>query len=182
MTGPVENSGCPDTDADKDGIVDRLDNCPDEAGTEKNHGCKAKQLVVITKDQLKILDQVHFVTGSAKLARTSNALLDNIARVMLAHLEIWKVKVEGYTDNVGKPDRNQKLSEDRAQSVVDYLVKKGVAPERLQAIGHGQDNPIGDNKTAKGRGANRRVEFNIVSDDSSAAAPAPAGPVTTPKK
>ena len=74
--------------------------------------------------------------------------------------------------------------------MVDYLVKKGVAPERLQAIGHGQDNPIGDNKTAKGRGANRRVEFNIVSDDSSAAAPAPAsapapapaGPVTTPKK
>jgi len=188
VAGPVENGGCPDTDADKDGIVDRLDNCPDEAGTEANHGCKAKQLVVITKDQLKILDQVHFVTGSAKLAKTSNALLDNIARVMLAHLEIWKVKVEGYTDNVGKPDKNQKLSEDRAQSVVDYLVKKGVAPERLQGIGHGQDNPIGDNKTAKGREANRRVEFNIVSEEGTvsapapAAAPAPAGPVTTPKK
>jgi outer membrane protein OmpA-like peptidoglycan-associated protein len=164
VSGPVENGGCPDTDADKDGVVDRLDNCPDEAGTEANHGCKAKQLVVITKDQLKILDQVHFVTGSAKLAKTSNTLLDNIARVMLAHLEIWKVKVEGYTDNVGKPDKNQKLSEDRAQSVVDYLVKKGVAPERLQAIGHGQDSPIGDNKTAKGREANRRVEFNIVNE------------------
>ena len=183
VAGPIENGGCPDTDADKDGIPDRLDNCPDEAGTAANHGCKAKQLVVITKDQLKILDQVHFVTGSAKLAKSSNALLDNIARVMLAHLEIWKVKVEGYTDNVGKPDKNQKLSEDRAYSVVDYLVKKGVAPERLQAIGHGQENPIGDNKTAKGREANRRVEFNIVQDDS-ATAPAPAqqGPVTTPPK
>jgi outer membrane protein OmpA-like peptidoglycan-associated protein len=186
VAGPVENSGCPDTDADKDGIVDRLDNCPDEAGTEANHGCKGKQLVVITKDQLKILDQVHFATGTAKLTRASNPLLDNIARVMQAHLEIWKVKVEGYTDNVGKADRNQKLSQDRAQSVVAYLVKKGVAPERLEAIGHGQDNPIDDNKTAKGRAANRRVEFNIVSEDAAAApaaapAPAPAGPVTAPK-
>ena len=162
--GPVENNGCQDTDGDKDGVVDRLDNCPDEVGTEANHGCKKKQLVVITKDQLKILDQVHFATGTAKLTRASNPLLDNIARVMLAHLEIWKVKVEGYTDNVGKAEKNQKLSEDRAKSVVAYLVKKGVAPERLEAIGHGQDNPIGDNKTSKGRQANRRVEFNIVSE------------------
>jgi outer membrane protein OmpA-like peptidoglycan-associated protein/opacity protein-like surface antigen len=164
VSGPVENSGCPDTDADKDGVVDRLDNCPDEAGTEANHGCKAKQLVVITKDQLKILDQVHFAMGTAKLTKASNPLLDNIARVMLSHLEIWKVKVEGYTDDVGKPEKNLKLSQDRAKAVVDYLVKKGVAPERLEAIGHGQDNPIGDNKTAKGREANRRVEFNIVSE------------------
>jgi outer membrane protein OmpA-like peptidoglycan-associated protein len=162
--GPVENNGCQDTDGDKDGVVDRLDNCPDEVGTEANHGCKKKQLVVITKDQLKILDQVHFATGTAKLTRASNPLLDNIARVMLAHLEIWKVKVEGYTDNVGKAEKNQKLSEDRAKAVVAYLVKKGVAPERLEAIGHGQDSPIGDNKTSKGRAANRRVEFNIVSE------------------
>jgi outer membrane protein OmpA-like peptidoglycan-associated protein len=107
---------------------------------------------------------VHFATGTAKLTKASNPLLDNIARVMLAHLEIWKIKVEGYTDNVGKADKNQKLSQDRAKAVVDYLVKKGIAPERLEAIGHGQDNPIGDNKTAKGREANRRVEFNIVSE------------------
>ena len=166
VPGPVENDGCPDTDKDGDGVVDRLDNCPDEPGTAENHGCKKKQLVAITKDQLKILDQVRFQTGSAKLLPVSRALLDNIARVMLAHLEIWKVKVEGYTDNVGKPERNQKLSQDRAQSVVDYLVKTGkIAPERLEAIGHGQDNPIGDNATAKGREANRRVEFNIVSQD-----------------
>jgi outer membrane protein OmpA-like peptidoglycan-associated protein/opacity protein-like surface antigen len=164
VAGPVENGGCPDSDADKDGIVDRLDNCPDEPGTEANHGCKAKQLVVLTKDQLKILDQVHFAIGTAKLAKVSSPLLDNIARVMAAHLEIWKVKVEGYTDDVGKAEKNQKLSQDRANAVVEYLVKKGVAPERLEAVGHGQDSPIGDNKTAKGREANRRVEFNIVNE------------------
>jgi outer membrane protein OmpA-like peptidoglycan-associated protein len=162
--GPVENNGCPDTDGDGDGIVDRLDNCPEEKGTEKNHGCKAKQLVVITKTQLQILDQVKFVTGSAKLSPASNKLLDNIARVLLAHLEIWKVKVEGHTDNVGDPAKNLKLSQDRAASVVAYLVKKGVAPERLEAIGHGDTKPIEDNSTPKGRAQNRRVEFNIVNE------------------
>jgi outer membrane protein OmpA-like peptidoglycan-associated protein len=162
--GPVENSGCPDTDGDADGVVDRLDNCPEEKGDVKNQGCKAKQLVIITKDQLKILDQVKFVTGSAKLSPASNKLLDNIARVLLAHLEIWKVKVDGHTDNVGKPEKNLKLSQDRAQSVVNYLVKKGVAPERLEATGYGDTKPVEDNATAKGKAQNRRVEFNIVNE------------------
>jgi outer membrane protein OmpA-like peptidoglycan-associated protein len=162
--GPMENNGCPDTDGDGDGIVDRLDNCPEEKGTEKNQGCKTKQLVVITKDQLKILDQVKFVTGSAKLSGASNKLLDNIARVLLSHLEIWKVKVEGHTDNVGNSEKNLKLSQDRAASVVAYLVKKGVAPERLEAVGHGDAKPIEDNSNAKGRAQNRRVEFNIVNE------------------
>lgn len=162
--GAVENNGCPDTDGDGDGIVDRLDNCPEEKGIEKNRGCKAKQLVVITKNQLQILDQVKFVTGSAKLSPASNKLLDNVARVLLAHLEIWKVKVEGHTDNVGKSEKNLKLSQDRAQSVVNYLVKKGVAPERLEAVGHGDTKPLEDNATAKGRTQNRRVEFNIVNE------------------
>ncbi|HEY5928173.1 MAG TPA: OmpA family protein, partial [Kofleriaceae bacterium] len=162
--GPVENNGCADTDKDGDGIVDRLDNCPDEKGTEKNRGCKAKQLVVITKNQLQILDQVKFVTNSAKLSPASNKLLDNIARVLLAHLEIWKVKVEGHTDNVGNPEKNLKLSQDRAASVVAYLVKKGVAPERLEAAGHGDTKPIEDNAKPKGRAQNRRVEFNLVNE------------------
>jgi outer membrane protein OmpA-like peptidoglycan-associated protein len=162
--GPVENTGCPDTDSDGDGVVDRLDNCPEEKGDAKNQGCKAKQLVVITKDQLKILDQVKFVTGSAKLSPASNKLLDNIARVLLNHNEIAKIKIEGHTDNVGKPEKNLKLSQDRADSVMKYLLKKGIAPERMEAIGHGDTMPIDDNKTAKGKANNRRVEFNIVNE------------------
>ena len=163
--GPVENAGCPDVDTDKDGIVDRLDNCPNEPGTEANHGCKAKQLVVITKDQLKILDQVKFQTGTAKLSKASNGLLDNIERVLTAHPTIKKLKVDGFTDNVGKAEMNLKLSQDRAEAVVAYLVKKGVAADRLVATGHGEGSPIGDNKTAKGRAENRRVEFNIAADE-----------------
>jgi outer membrane protein OmpA-like peptidoglycan-associated protein len=83
---------------------------------------------------------------------------------MIAHPEIWKVRVEGHTDSVGKPEKNQKLSEGRAASVVAYLVKKGVVPERLEAAGFGDTKPIEDNKTSKGRAANRRVEFNIVNE------------------
>ena len=162
--GPVENNGCPDTDGDGDGIVDRLDNCPEEKGTEKNRGCKTKQLVVIQKDRLQILDQVYFVTGKAKLSKKSNKLLDNMARVLLSHLEIWKVRIEGHTDNVGKPEKNQVLSQARAAAVVAYLVKKGVAPERLEAVGHGDTKPIEDNSTKKGRALNRRVEFHIVNE------------------
>jgi len=162
QVGPAENVGCPDTDGDSDGVVDRLDNCPTEAGTADNHGCKTKQLVVISKDKFELLDKVYFVTGSARLQAKSNKLLDNIARVMTAHPEIVKIKVEGHTDNVGKPEKNLKLSQDRASSVVAYLVKKGVDAARLEAVGHGQDSPVEDNATPKGREANRRVEFNIV--------------------
>ena len=162
--GQVENHGCPDVDSDGDGIVDRLDNCPNEKGSPANQGCKAKQLVVITQTQLKILDQVHFQTGTAKLAPTSRKLLDNIAAIMSSHPDIKAIKVEGFTDNVGKRDMNQTLSEARAKSVRDYLVAKGIAGERLLATGHGEDGAIGDNKTAKGREQNRRVEFNIVND------------------
>jgi outer membrane protein OmpA-like peptidoglycan-associated protein len=107
---------------------------------------------------------VKFVTGKSTLSPASNKLLDNIARVLLSHLEIWKVKVEGHTDNVGDAAKNMKLSQDRAQSVVNYLVKKGVAPERLEAVGHGDTKPIEDNSTKKGQAQNRRVEFNIVNE------------------
>ena len=153
-----------DKDSDGDGIVDRLDNCPDEAGVKENFGCpkKKKELVEITKDQLKILDTVRFQTGTAKLSKQSNALLDNIARVMLGHLEIWKVRVDGYTDNVGKDAYNQSLSERRAKIVYDYLTAHGITADRLDGpIGHGEADPVDSNDTADGRARNRRTELQV---------------------
>lgn len=162
QAGPAENAGCPDTDADSDGVVDRLDNCPQEAGAKDNQGCKKKQLVVITKDQLKILDQVYFKTNSAALDKKSNKLLDNMAFVLQAHPEIVKVRIEGHTDDVGDDAKNLKLSQSRAESVVAYLVKAGVAAERFEAIGFGETKPLVEGKSKKARSANRRVEFNVV--------------------
>ena len=80
------------------------------------------------------------------------------------HPEISLVQVEGHTDNVGQPEKNKKLSQDRADSVKAYLVKKGVADARLKAVGFGQEKPAESNDTPAGRDNNRRVEFNLPSN------------------
>ncbi|MBK8010624.1 MAG: OmpA family protein [Deltaproteobacteria bacterium] len=169
--GPIENRGCPDTDTDGDGIVDRLDNCPTEAGTEANRGCARRQLVVIHREKLEILDRVYFETGRAVIMRRSHALLDNLAKVIVAHPDITKIRVEGHTDSAGSEDTNQKLSQKRAESVRAYLESKGVESTRLEAVGYGEAQPISTNRTAAGRAANRRVEFTII-DESVAPTPA----------
>jgi outer membrane protein OmpA-like peptidoglycan-associated protein len=162
--GVVENRGCPDTDRDADTVVDRVDNCPDEKGTPENAGCPKKQLVVITKDKLEILDSVYFKTNKAVIEKKSYPLLDNVAAVLIAHPEIVKVRVEGHTDSQGPDEKNLVLSQKRAQAVVDYLIKKGVPAERLEAVGFGETQPVGDNAFKEGRALNRRVVFKIISE------------------
>jgi outer membrane protein OmpA-like peptidoglycan-associated protein len=162
--GPVETKGCPPPDQDKDGVADAFDNCPNEAGLASNQGCPAqqKQLVVITKTELKILDKVYFDTGKSSIQKRSYALLNQIAQVLTAHAEIKTVQVEGHTDNSGKAEANKALSSARAEAVRVYLVTRGVDGQRLNAVGFGQEKPQMPNDTAKGREANRRVEFNIM--------------------
>ena len=162
QAGPAENRGCPDTDLDEDGVIDRVDNCPDEKGSEKNYGCKEKQLVVITRNQLKILDVVHFETGKARIKSRSHKLLDNVAAVLGKHPEIKRIRVEGHTDDKGDDAFNKDLSQKRAESVRAYLVGKGIGEDRLEATGFGEEKPIAENTSSKGRAQNRRVEFNIV--------------------
>jgi len=72
--------------------------------------------------------------------------------------------VEGHTDSVGSEEMNQKLSENRAQAVRDFLVKQGVQPDNITAAGFGKTRPVADNNTASGRQQNRRVEM-VVSGD-----------------
>lgn len=162
--GPASNKGCPFGDTDKDGVADNIDNCINEPGPVDNQGCPAakKQLVVITAEKLVIKDKVYFDTNKATIQARSNGLLDQIASILVTHTEIRSVQIEGHTDNTGDAAYNRTLSADRAKAVVDYLVKKGVAVERLKPVGFGPDRPAEDNKTPKGREANRRVEFNIL--------------------
>ncbi|HEC09331.1 MAG TPA: OmpA family protein, partial [Acidimicrobiales bacterium] len=72
------------------------------------------------------------------------------------------VAVEGFTDSQGDAAANQRLSEARAQAVVDYLVSQGVSPDVLRASGNGESRPVASNDTAEGRAQNRRIEFNVV--------------------
>jgi outer membrane protein OmpA-like peptidoglycan-associated protein len=165
--GIPEEKGCPAKDDDGDGVPNHLDNCPTVKGPPENQGCpvKEKQLVVITQQQLKILEMVQFQTGKATILPVSNKLLTNVANVINAQKRIKLVEVAGHTDNVGDPVKNQKLSQDRATAVKAFLLKKGVLEGRLRAVGYGQDKPLESNTSSKGREANRRVEFNIVEQD-----------------
>ena len=161
--GTPENNGCPDPDRDGDGVPDRVDNCPDEPGTVENHGCQDAQLVVIGAGQLEILEKVYFKTGSRKLQKRSFALLDNVAKVMNAHPEIEVIRVEGHSDSTGSLKFNMKLSKQRADTVIRYLVGRGkVQKERLISEGFGPTRPlVPDAKTKEELAQNRRVEFHI---------------------
>jgi len=161
--GVIENRGCPDRDRDGDTVVDRVDNCPDEPGTVENHGCREQQLVELRQGQLVILEKIYFRVNSATIDRRSFPLLDQVAAVLNAHPEILKVRVEGHTDSRGADARNLSLSQRRVNSVMTYLVRKGVARGRLEAVGYGETRPVIPNAaTEDEHEANRRVEFVIV--------------------
>ena len=121
--------------------------------------------------QIKILDQVKFKTGSAEIqpGKDSQEVLEAVLKVMKEHPEITKVRIEGHTDNTGTAKINTKLSGDRAASVVKWLVKNGIAADRLTSKGWGPDRPIDSNSTEDGRKNNRRVEFHIESQNNSEA-------------
>jgi OOP family OmpA-OmpF porin len=151
-------------DTDGDGIPDVLDNCPLEKGPVINHGCPMaqRQKVVIREDRIEILEKVQFALGSAVIQRRSFVLLDQVASVLQNHPDLIRVQVEGHTDSTGNPRRNTTLSQARADAVVAYLVKDGVAPSRLVARGLGPSRPLATNATRAGREANRRVEFRVL--------------------
>jgi outer membrane protein OmpA-like peptidoglycan-associated protein len=157
-----KKNGCP-PDTDGDGILDGDDACPTEAGpadpNPKKHGCP---VVHVTDKEIVILEQVQFDTGKATIKKASDPLLEKVAAVFAAHVEITKVEVQGHTDNVGQAGFNRALSQRRAEEVVKALVKRGIAKERLVAKGYGPSVPIADNKTAEGRQENRRVQFSII--------------------
>jgi OOP family OmpA-OmpF porin len=154
VAGVARYQGCPVPDTDGDGVNDEEDKCPTEKGLPENFGCP--KLEAYQFDARK----VQFGTGNANLTKAAKAELDKGAQILKEHPAI-NISIEGYTDNSGTAAGNQKLSEKRAAVVKAYLVKKGISENRMRTSGFGQAKPIADNKTAKGRSANRRVEFKI---------------------
>ncbi len=154
----------PLADRDGDGIPDSEDSCPDQPGPVANYGCPigARQLVIVTASRVDILEQVRFDTGKATIKPQSHKLLDQVAAVLLSHPDLLLVQVEGHTDDRGSALRNIVLAQSRAESVAAYLEGKGVAAERLRAVGFGQGRPIATNTSAGGRAANRRVAFTVL--------------------
>ena len=154
-------TGCPDLDLD--GVIDSLDRCPEVPGTIENAGCpeldETEQALLVDAQQ-----EVQFRTGSAELLPSSRTILDEVIK-LLEKYEVYHLRLKGYTDSVGSSTTNQKLSERRAQACYDYLEEKGISEERMSFTGYGEEDPIGDNKTAAGRKKNRRVEFELYLPD-----------------
>jgi outer membrane protein OmpA-like peptidoglycan-associated protein len=166
--------GCPQADRDGDFVPDGVDACPDQKGAPsvdaKKNGCPG--LVEVRSGQIVILRQIFFAKNKDKIEKKSFPILDAVVATLKTMPQVKKVAVEGHTDNKGKPERNRELSEQRAKSVVAYLVAHGVEASRLEAHGYGPDRPIADNKTGKGRELNRRTDFRILD---------PAAPASQPK-
>ena len=167
--GPPERQGCPVKDTDNDGVVDDRDECPTVKGLVELKGCPETPKepgnggVIVKNCQLKINQQVFFATNKSTIQPKSFKILSEVARTLRAYPQIDRLLIAGHTDN--QPSRkvdNHGLSEDRANAVQRYLVENGgVEPSRLRTKGFGPDQPIDSNDTAKGRAANRRVEFII---------------------
>jgi len=160
--GPKELDGCPDRDGD--GVPDIDDKCPDEPGPAQNDGCPGEAVVEIETERLSLKDAINFDLGKDTIRPDSHKILGEVVNVLKAHPEIRRIRIEGHTDNIGGAAYNKDLSQRRAQSVVNYLVSKGVPRNRLIPVGYGFDRPVATNATALGRAKNRRVEFTILSE------------------
>lgn len=136
---------------------------PFECGETPYVSLKASSggVTVVFDDTRAELTGVTFKAGSAELVpsslKTLNIAIDGLKRNAKANVEI-----EGHTSSEGSEELNQKLSEDRASSVRAYMIKKGISPERVTAVGYGPSRPKADNSTEAGRKANRRIEIRVV--------------------
>ena len=167
--GFEDDDGCPEPDNDHDGIVDSKDKCPFEAetinGVKDDDGCpdRGLALVHVRAGDLVIDDIVRFKPASASLDRTAPPLLQQVAATLRAAASLT-IEIDGHTDDVGSSANNIRLSQKRAETIRAFLIKAGVAANRLVAKGFGPTRPKATNKTAAGREQNRRVEFLILGE------------------
>lgn len=157
VKGVARYQGCPVPDTDGDGVDDEEDKCKDRPGTASNYGCPEIKKEVIDKINYAAKN-VYFNTASAKLLAKSYKPLNDVVAILKAD-ESLLLSIDGHTDAQGNDEYNQKLSENRAKAVKDYLVSKGISESRLTSTGYGETKPVADNNTAAGRAKNRRTEM-----------------------
>ncbi len=158
IAGISKYEGCPIPDSDRDGFNDEVDKCPTVASSI-NNGCPEIKQEVIEKIS-KAAKGINFETNSAVINKSSYADLDNIVS-MLNSEPTYRVDIAGHTDNVGTPENNLTLSQQRADACKAYLIEKGIAASRISSVGYGDTKPIADNSSEEGRAKNRRTEFTL---------------------
>ena len=157
--GVAEYNGCPIPDTDGDGVNDKEDKCVNEAGTKEKNGCPEIKQEIVEKVNF-VAQNILFAMGSDRLSPQSNAPLMQVVEIMKNNPN-FNLTIEGHTDNTGKESFNISLSQKRANSVKAFLVRQGIAAERLNAKGFGSSQPIDENNTEEARAKNRRVELKL---------------------
>ena len=166
----VDRKGCP-LDSDGDGVYDGLDKCPGTNARTKvdSHGCPVKvsdAVYEFINTGLFSTTEIEFDIGKSDLKPESEELLDKIGTVLSEWTEA-EIEIGGYTDSSGPESLNQKLSEERAKAVREYLLKNfpKLDPTFLHSAGYGESRPAASNDTEEGKRENRRVEFKILNQD-----------------
>ena len=164
VAGPAVNGGCPWPDTDGDGVLDKDDNCDNEVGPASNNGCPEP---VITEAAVKTINMgaksILFNSGRSSFKKGVSKDLDAIVAIMNEFPKAT-FALGGHTDSTGSAKINSRLSQQRADAVMNYFVKNGVDASRLTSKGYGSANPIADNKTRAGRTENRRVEIKVANN------------------
>lgn len=161
-----DDDGCPDPDNDHDRIPDVRDRCPNEPETynafEDDDGCPDQGVAVLEDNNIRILQAINFETDSAQIRTESLPIIEAVAATLRANDQISLVQVQGHADRRGSDPHNIQLTRDRAASVVNALVERGIARERLHSAGYGSRCPIDPRNNAAGWARNRRVVFLIL--------------------
>lgn len=160
----VDARGCSvDRDTDGDGIPDSLDRCPNTAPGQ-NVDALGCPVLFVEREGRRMplrLEGVNFHSNSSALTDESYAVLDGVAQSLVEHSDV-RIEIAGHTDSTGPRSLNMRLSSERAQAVKAYLARRGVDPGRMEAVGHGPDQPVATNTTLSGRAQNRRVELRVI--------------------
>jgi len=164
-----DEDGCPDLDNDKDRILDVDDSCPNDPETYNGHededGCPDRGNVIIEENEIIILDKIFFATDSAEILAKSFPIVDAVAATLVGNPQITLIEIQGHADERGSDDYNVRLTSDRAASVRQALIQRGVDSGRLRSGGYGERCPVDPNHDADAWEKNRRVEFKIIRTD-----------------
>ena len=158
VKGSPNFQGCPAPDTDGDSVNDDDDRCPLVKGVKSNFGCPPIKEEYINKVN-RAADRVFFIRAKANIEPISFTELDRVVEVLQSDTTL-RLRIEGYTDSEGPDARELALSTRRAHSVYKFLVKKGIAPGRLDYIGYGKAKA--GNETPEGMAQNRRVEMKLM--------------------
>ena len=146
-------------DADGDGVADKDDACPNEAGTAATQGCPASPKAIV--DFLQSAEGTILFTADNDVQKSSyDAVISGISDLLKKYPNV-KLQIEGHASSDGSKAYNQKLSNRRAANVKKALVQMGIEASRLSDVGFGEDNPKDSNATAAGRANNRRVSLSM---------------------